>query len=315
MAERKPKRQRISLGGPAVDTSFEDYLTGKTTEVSSEEEEEFDQENQDPADKFGEDEDEDELEAQPAPSRSATSSTSRAPITNPSDLILRINAHQNNTPHTSAKNISYLVQVWAVFGEVPVETTRLLHVPATLLFEQFSQAICASLDWHEIHLWKFSLEQRSKTYSALNNKYKYPDERRQIANIKDCGVGGMHNPGADLASPQDLDSKKVRLMDIWNDTQAPEVRRLRMFFTYDCYGDPTSAAVNFMGVAAEGLQAADLGIKVQKGQAVWCAGGSGASVPVDVPEDEFDKWEAGANKHEWEIGDVNKYLAEIKIKV
>lgn len=318
MAERKPKRQRISLGGPAVDTSFEDYLTGKTAEVSSEDEEEFDQENQDPADHYEDEEeqyDEDELEPHPAPSRQASSSTSTAAITNPRDLILRIHAHQNNTPSNSAKNIFYLVQIRAVFGENPVETTRLLRVPATLLFEQFSEAICAALDWHEIHLWKFTLEQRPQSYSALNNKYKYPDDRREIANIRDCGPGGMHNFGDDLASPQDLDSKKVRLMDIWNTTQAPEVRKLRMFFIYDCVMDPSSVIVTFMGVAEEGLQASDLGIKIKKGQAIWCAGGSGASVPVGVPEDEFDEWEAEANKHEWEIDDVNKYLAGIKVKV
>lgn len=319
MAERKPKRQRISLGGPAVDTSFEDYLTGKTTQVSSQEDEEdFDQENQDPEDNLEDEEeeyDEDELEPHPAPSRPAPASTITAqPITNPRDLVLRIHAHQNNTPSNSAKDIFYLVQIWAIFGEVPVETTRLLRVPATLLFEQFSEAICAALDWHEIHLWKFSLEQRPKSYSALNNKYKYPDERREIANIRDCGPGGMHNLGADLAGSKDLDSRKVRLMDIWNVSQATEVRRLRMFFTYDCYGDPSSAAVTFMGIAEEGLQAADLGIKVKRGQAIWCAGGSGASVPVDVPEDEFDEWEVEADKHEWEIGDVNVNLAEIKVR-
>ncbi|KAH0158423.1 hypothetical protein KCU67_g7518, partial [Aureobasidium melanogenum] len=318
MAEqRKPKRQRISLGGPAVDASFEDYLTGKTTEKSSEdEEEEFDQENQDPEDELEEDEeeyDEHEPEPQPAaPSRAASSSTTTAPITNPRDLVLRIHAHQNNTPSSSAKDIFYLVQVWSLFGEVPVEVTRLLRVPATLLFEQFSEAICASLDWDEIHLWKFSLEPRPKTAAKKN---KYPDERKEIANIKDCGPGGMHNLGADVSSSKDLDSKKVRLMDIWNTTQAPEVRNLRMFFTYDCYGDWSTASITFMGVAAEGLQAADLGVKVKRNQVIWCVGGSGASVPVGVPEDEFDEWEAETNKHEWEIGDVNKHLAEIKVKV
>ncbi|KAI4744897.1 hypothetical protein E4T50_04778 [Aureobasidium sp. EXF-12298] len=315
MAERRPKRQRISLGGPAVDASFEDYLTGKTTEKSSEDEEEFDQENQDPEDELEEDEeeyDEDEPEPQPAPSRAASSSTTTAPITNPRDLVLRIHAHQNNTPSSSAKDIFYLVQVWSLFGEVPVEVTRLLRVPATLLFEQFSEAICASLDWDEIHLWKFSLEPRPKTAAKKN---KYPDERKEIASIKDCGPGGMHNLGADVSSSKDLDSKKVRLMDVWNVTQAPEVRNLRMFFTYDCYGDWSTASITFMGVAAEGLQAADLGVKVKRNQVIWCVGGSGASVPVGVPEDEFDEWEAETNKHEWEIGDVNKHLAEIKVKV
>ncbi|KAG9690322.1 hypothetical protein KCU95_g9678, partial [Aureobasidium melanogenum] len=310
MAERRPKRQRISLGGPAVDTSFEDYLTGKTTEKSTEdEEEEFDQENVDPEDEL---EDEDEFEPQPAAPTRATSSTSgntNAPITNPRDLVLRIHAHQNNNPSTSAKNIFYLVHIWSICGEVPVEVTRLLRVPATLLFEQFSEAICTTLDWDKIHLWKFSLEPRQQ-----NAKNKYPDERKEIATIKDCGPGGMHNLGADAKSSKDLDSKKVRLMDVWGETQAPEVRKLRMFFTYDCYGDWSTAQVTFMGVAAEGLQAADLGIKVKKGQAIWCAGGSGASVPVGVPEDEFDEWEAETNKHEWEVGDINKHLAEIRVK-
>ncbi|KAG9653928.1 hypothetical protein KCU64_g7553, partial [Aureobasidium melanogenum] len=267
MAERNPKRQRISLGGPAADATFEDYLTGKTTEKSSEDEEEFDQENQDPGNELEEDEeyDEDEPEAQPAPSRAAsTTSTTAAPITNPRDLVLRIHAHQNNTPSNSAKDIFYLVQVWSLFGKVPVEVTH---------------------------------------------------ERREIANIRDCGPGGMHNLGPDVGSSKDLDSKKVRLMDIWNATQAPEVRNLRMFFTYDCYGDPSWAQVTFMGVAAEGLQAADLGVKVKRNQAIWCAGGSGASVPVDVPEEELDEWIAETNKHEWKIDDVNKHLAEIKVKV
>ncbi|KAG9961933.1 hypothetical protein KCU61_g5237, partial [Aureobasidium melanogenum] len=315
MAERNPKRQRISLGGPAADATFEDYLTGKTTEKSSEDEEEFDQENQDPGDELEEDEefDEDEPEPQPAPSRAAsTTSTTAAPITNPRDLVLRIHTHQNNTPSNSAKDIFYLVQVCSLFGKVPGKVTRLLRVPATLLFEQFSEAICATLDWDEIHLWKFSLEPRPKTAATKN---KYPDERREIANIRDCGPGGMHNLGADVGSSKDLDSKKVRLMDIWNATQAPEVRNLRMFFTYDCYGDPSWAQVTFMGVAAEGLQAADLGVKVKRNQAIWCAGGSGASVPVDVPEEELDEWIAKTNKHEWKIDDVNKHLAEIKVKV
>ncbi|KAH0363434.1 hypothetical protein KCU65_g7430, partial [Aureobasidium melanogenum] len=312
MAERKPKRQRISLGGPAVDASFEDYLTGKTTEKSSEDEEEFDQENLDPED---EELEEEELEPQPPAPNRATSSVStntNAAITNPRDLVLRIHAHQNNTPSTSAKNTFYLVQIWSLFGEVPVEVTRLLRVPATLLFEHFSEAICASLDWDEIHLWKFSLEQQPKPTAKKN---KYPDERKEIASIKDCGPGGMHDLGADVKSSKDLDSKKVRLMDVWGETQAPEVRKLRMFFTYDCDGDWSTAQVTFMGVAAEGLQAEHLGVKVKKNQVIWCVGGSGASVPVDVPEDEFDEWEAETNKHEWEIGDVNKHLAEIKVKV
>jgi hypothetical protein len=317
MAERKSKRQRFSLGGPAVDASFEDYLTGSTKHISSDEEEEFDQENLDPRaisqeeDSEEEDEDYDGGAQGPRPIR-PTPTVSRAPITNPKDLVNKIHSHQNHTKSSTAKDIYYLLQVRLIAPDTPVAVTRLLRVPAILLFEQLSEAIFAAFDWSGGHLWKFSLEQPPNS-SVLLSKNKMPVESREICNVRDSGINGLHHLGP-INLSKDLDSKKVRLMEIWNQTQVPEVRRLRMFYTYDCYGDPWYMSITFMGVAEPGLQAEDLGLEIRKGQAVWCVSGSGAMYPEDMPEEELEEWEAETNKHEWSIEDVNKYLAEVKVR-
>ncbi|KAI4731638.1 hypothetical protein E4T49_00651 [Aureobasidium sp. EXF-10728] len=324
MAERKPKRQRFSLGGPAVDTSFEDYLTGATTHVSSDEEEkELDQENQDPEGDLDEDEedyDEDEPEREPAPMRPAPAPTTTAPpITNPKDLVNQIHIHQGNTLRSSiAKNVFYLVHIRLLIPDLPVAVTRTLRVPAILLFEQFSDAIITAMDWTGNHLWKFTLEQRPKSpITAAKLLNPFPDERREICNVRDSGLTrdgpGLHNLGP-MNPSKDLDSKKVRLMDVWNTTQVAEVRALRMFYTYDCYGDPWYTSVTFMGVVEQGLQAAELGVRVKSGQAVWCVGGSGASMPEDMPEEEMEEWEEQTNKHEWDIDHVNELLADVKFR-
>jgi hypothetical protein len=89
---------------------------------------------------------------------------------------------------------------------------------------------------------------------------------------------------------------------------------LRMFYTYDCYGDPWYLSVTFMGVAEQGLQAADLGLEVNNRQHVLCVGGSGVMYPEDMPEDELVEWEAETNKHEWSIEEVNERLAEVVVR-
>ncbi|KAI4848725.1 hypothetical protein E4T44_03772 [Aureobasidium sp. EXF-8845] len=324
MAERKPKRQRFSLGGPAVDTSFEDYLTGSTKHISSdeEEEEEFDQENQDPEDdepeEYPSDQDEDEPEPiRPAPTTSAAPPppirpAPPPPITNPKDLVNKIHSHQWHTKSSTAKDIYYLLHVRCIEPDFPVVVTRLLRIPAILLFEQLSEAIIAAFDWSGGHLWKFSLE-TPPTSSVLLSKNKFPIQDREVCNIRDSGVNGMHSLGT-VNHSKDLDSKKVRVMEVWGHAQIPEVRRLRMFYTYDCYGDPWYLSVTFMGVAEQGLQAADLGLQVNDRQPVLCVSGSGVMYPEDMPEDELEKWEQETNKHEWSIEEVNEQLAEIVIR-
>jgi hypothetical protein len=153
MAERKTKRQRFSLGGPAVDTSFEDYLTGSNKHVSSDEEEEFDQENLDPRDNFEEEEEEyygDESEPEPIRQESKRY------------LINKIHIHQNNTESKTAKDVYYLLQGRLILPNAPLAITRLLRVPAILLFEQLSEALYAAFDWGGDYS-KHTLEQATPT--------------------------------------------------------------------------------------------------------------------------------------------------------
>ncbi|KAI4717261.1 hypothetical protein E4T48_06507 [Aureobasidium sp. EXF-10727] len=316
MAERKPKRQRLSLGGPAVDTSFEDYLTGKDTHVSSDEEEEIDQENQAPDDEPEEDEEDYDEDVMSDPSSEpAPIGPAPAPITNPKDLVMSIHRHQWNNKSKHAQDNFYLIQIRLLTEGFLVPPTRTLRVPAILLFEQLSEAIIAAFDWSGGHLWKFTLEQRKKTpITATNLANPTPDPRRQVGNIRDSGAHGKHNLGPQDPS-KDLDSKKVRLMEIWNSaTQIPEVRALKMFYTYDCFGDPWKALVTFVGIAEPGLQAADLGVEVKRGQAVWCVDGSGASIPEHMSQEQMEMWEEVTNQYDWNIRSVNGRLAGVQVR-
>jgi hypothetical protein len=105
-------------------------------------------------------------------------------------------------------------------------------------------------------------------------------------------------------------------MDIWHQTQHSEVRGLKVFFTYNCEGeegDPQDAVITFMGVADQGLQAADLGIDIVKGQQIWCIGGSGACKPEYMSEIKLAEWKE-SNKHEWDIEFANEELSTVKVR-
>ncbi|THW98415.1 hypothetical protein D6D17_06740, partial [Aureobasidium pullulans] len=219
--ERKPKRQRFSLGGPSGDTSFEDYLTGTHKTISSDEEEEFDQENQDPEEEFDEDEEDEEeeeendydIENQHAPALNTTTNTTTT--NNTQDTINKIHISQNLTTNSSAKNINFLIQIHLVLPSAKVPVTRLLHLPSTLLFEQFSSAIQLAFDWEGDHLWKFDLQtppQITTTTTTTIPKDIFPHPRYKVTDIKD--MMGLHNLGTNDFR-KDLDSKKIRLMDIW----------------------------------------------------------------------------------------------------
>jgi hypothetical protein len=307
MAERKPKRQRFSLGGPAVDTSFEDYLTGSAKHLSSDEEEEIDQENQDP-------EDEPEIYSVEDDAKSKLEPIGSAPAPTTKDqkhLIDRIHIHQNNTNNSTAKDIYYLLQARLILPEAPVAVTRLLRVPAILLFEQLSEAFYNAFDWGG-HYSKYTLAPR--TPSSVEDEL--PAEGKQIANIRNFDPlnSSMRKPR--IVKPTDLDSRKIRLMDIWHQTQHSEVRGLRMFFTYNCEGvegDPQHAVVTFMGVADQSLQAVDLGISVVEGQQIWCIGGSGACKPEYMSEEKAVEWDE-TNKHEWDIEFANEELYTVKVR-
>ncbi|KAI4756799.1 hypothetical protein E4T52_11231 [Aureobasidium sp. EXF-3400] len=300
MAERKSKRQRFSLGGPAVDTSFEDYLTGSNKHVSSDEEEDFDQENLDPNDRLEEDLEKyfgDESDPEPIRQESKRY------------LINKIHIHQNNTESKTAKDVYYLLHGRLILPNTPVAITRLLRVPAILLFHQLSEALYAAFDWGGDYS-KYTLEQNPQNGSGN----EFPDADREIAHIRDLDPSSRRrpfkNPCTDFSTA--LDSRKVRLMDIWNQTQIPEVKALKMFFTYDCDGEnPWYAAITFMGLADKSLQAADLGIDVDEGQQIWCVGGSGAVIGEYKPAEEIDE---GTHRHEWDIDFHNGELAEVKVR-
>lgn len=317
MAKRKTKRQRFSLGGPAVDTSFEEYLTGSNKHVSSDEEEEFDQENQDPEDEPGiysvEDEKEhgndvkseiESIRSAPAPNTGLTKDQRH--------LIDKIHIHQNNTNNSTAKDIYYLLQARLILPEAPVAVTRLLCVPAILLFEQLTEAFFNAFDWGGFYS-KYTLAWR--TPNSVDDEL--PAEGKQIANIRNFDPlnASMRKPR--IIRPSDLDSRKIRLMDIWHQSQHSGVRGLKMFFTYNCEGDegecPLDAVVTFMGVADQGLQAADLGIDVVKGQQIWCIGGSGACKPEYMSENEAAEWDE-TNKHEWNVEFANVELETVKVR-
>ncbi|KAI5207187.1 hypothetical protein AUEXF2481DRAFT_8824 [Aureobasidium subglaciale EXF-2481] len=314
--ERNPKRQRFSLGGPSGDTSFEDYLTGNSRHVSSSSEEDFDQENQDPQLNQEEDENEEEKEGEeedfsnenlpPRPTHrpSTTSGTATSSSSNP---VHNINNSIKTTSSTLAKNTSYHILIRLLMPNTSVPITRLLHLPATLLFEQLNQALAMALDWSGTHLWKFTLQTPP---SKPLNIHATPDPRREIANIRD--LHASHNLGH-VDKRKDLDSKKVRLLDVWGAHQRDAVRKLPMFYTYDPYGDPWFHRVTFLGVAEEGLMASDMGVELfKKGQQVWCFGGSGAPVPKDVDlEDEFRE---EGDRLEWDVEMVNEELRFIEVE-
>jgi hypothetical protein len=313
MAERKPKRQRFSLGGPAVDTSFEDYLTGSTKHVSSDEEEEFDQENQDPEDAPEiypvEDEKEDvyDVGSEIEPIRSASAPTTK----DQKHLSDRIHIHQNNTNNSTAKDIYYLLQARLILPEAPVAVTRLLRVPAVLLFDQLTEAFYNAFDWGGYYS-KYTLASRSP--SSVEDEL--PAEGKQIASIRNFDPLNNSLRKPRIVKSTDLDSRKIRLMDIWHQTQHSEVRGLKVFFTYNCEGeegDPQDAVITFMGVADQGLQAADLGIDIVKGQQIWCIGGSGACKPEYMSEIKLAEWKE-SNKHEWDIEFANEELSTVKVR-
>lgn len=326
--ERKPKRQRFSLGGPSGDTSFEDYLTGTHKTISSDEEEEFDQENQDPEEEFDEDEEDEEfdeeeeeeeendydLENQHAPALNTTTNTTTT--NNTQDTINKIHISQNLTTNSSAKNINFLIQIHLVLPSAKVPVTRLLHLPSTLLFEQFSSAIQLVFDWEGDHLWKFDLQTppqiTTTTTTTTIPKDIFPHPRYKVTDIKD--MMGLHNLGTNDFR-KDLDSKKIRLMDIWGKHQVPRVRKLDMFYTYDCYGDAWYHRIKFLGVAEEGLKPVDLGVEVEdRQQRIWCFGGSGAARPEDMgDEEEQERWEEENDTFEWDIGWVNAGLSEVDV--
>lgn len=367
MAERKSKRQRFSLGGPAGDTSFEDYLTGTNKHVSSDDGE-IDQENLDPkviaedsndeeveddpdmdspgletrengytmldgpAEAFfgydgvedeGEDDYEDEPESGPEP-EPEPESVRPAPVST-SDLtkdkqrlIDKIHIHQNNTRNSTAKDIYYLLHARLILPEGLGAVTRLLRVPAILLFQQLSDALYATFDWGGYYS-KYTLEQQHPqappTYETMSKNLG--DKRKQIATIRNLDPKLRREPplAADFSTA--LDSRKVRLMDIWNQTQIPEVRALKLFFTYNCdgvEGNSAYAAITYMGIADQSLQATDLGIDVDEEQQVWCIGGSGACIPEYLPEDQVDKWEEETNKYEWDIDFHNAEMSGLKVR-
>jgi hypothetical protein len=365
MAERKSKRQRFSLGGPAVDISFEDYLTGSKNHVSSDEEEVFDQENQDPEDisVIAKDDEKEELEhdpdmdspglearengytmldgpmkyleggvlaedseqddydeepeagpePEPEPIRSAP-----APITgltkNQERIINKIHIHQNNTKNGTAKDTYYLLHTRLILPEAPVALTRLLRVPAILLFEQLSEAFYNAFDWGGYYsMYTLTLRAPNSVEDEL------PTEGKQIANIRNFDPkdsSALHSLPR-ITKPTDLDSRKIRLMDIWHQTQNSEIRSLKVFFTYNCdgiEGDPQHAVITFMGVADKALRAADLGINVDEEQPIWCIGGSGVCEPEYMSEDRRIKWEEETNRHEWDIEFHNDELSTVKVR-
>ncbi|KAI5196360.1 hypothetical protein E4T39_07823 [Aureobasidium subglaciale] len=314
--ERKPKRQRFSLGGPSGDTSFEDYLTGNSRQVSSDEEEEdFDQENQDPqAVQDEEDEDEDfpdENQPPPRPANRPTTTGTSSTTSTTNHPVHKIHSSVNTVSSALAKNSYYHILIRLLLPEASIPRTRLLHLPATLLFEQLSQAISISLDWSGTLPWNFTLQKPPPKPLPVN---AMPDSRQEIANIRHVEEEGVHNLSGARDHGKDLDSKKIRLMDVWGRQQGDEVKKSRVFFTYDPHGDnPWFHRITFLGFAEEGLMASDLGIELaNKGQQVWCFGGTGAAMPEDV--DFAGEWIKENNKYEWDVDLVNEELGFIEIK-
>lgn len=296
MAERKTKRQRLSLGGPAVDTSFEDFLTGAIKYDASDEEEEIDQENQDP-----EDSSEEEL------SEDDDDEDDPAPIQESKYLLAKVIWHQRTFQSSATKDIYYLLQARLILPDEPVAVTRMLRVPAILLFQDLSDALFAAFDWGGGKTWKYTLEKRAQSSATTTtHSNEFPDKQRTIAELKSLDLSTSTRPSVDIAT---MDSKHVRLMEIWHHTQAPEIRGLKMFFTYECEGPQIwYTSISFMGVADNNLQAVDLGLNVDEGQQIWCVGGSGACISEWKPDDKI------ANRHEWDIDFHNAEMSELKVR-
>jgi hypothetical protein len=365
MAERKSKRQRFSLGGPAVDASFEDYLTGEGKRVSSDEEE-FDQENVDPevvaedeydeeveddpdmdspglearengytmldgpAEDFfgyegpeseGEDDYEDEPESRPEPEPEPEPvRPAPAPTTgltkDKQQLINKIHIHQNNMRNSTAKDTYYLLHASLILPEGLVAVTRLLRVPAILLFQQLSEALYATFDWGGYYS-KYTLQQHPQAPSFNTISKNLGDKRKEIATIRNLDPKLRREPPLAADSSTVLDTRKVRLMDLWNQTQIPEVKALKLYFTYNCdgvEGNSAYAAITYMGIADQDLQATDLNIDVDEEQQIWCVGGSGACIPEYLPEDQVGKWEEETNKYEWDMEFHNAELSHVKVR-
>ena len=313
MADRKPKRQRLSLGGPAVDTSFEDFLTGTTKRISSsDEEEEIDQGNLAPGEQSEEEYDEEDESYKNQPQPEPESIKSALAVLKDSDhLVNSIIRHQSNTKTSTAKGVYYLLQARLILPEAPVAVTRLLRVPAILLFEQFSEAISAAFDLTDGN-WQFTLELRPTTGTVAATSSKYPDNLREIADITSMDFRCPDENGA--WRPSCLHPQEMRLMDIWGHTQIPKVRDLEVSYSYEARSRFNYAYITFMGVADRGLKAADLGVHVGKEQQIWCIGGSGACVPLDLDEEEFTAWKRKTNRHAWDIVFHNVELSTIQVR-
>lgn len=279
MAERKSKRQRFSLGGPAVDASFEDCLTGSTKHVSSDNEEVFDQENRSP-----EEDTHDTLHSK--------------------YLKDQYYIHQDDTESSTVEDTAYLVQARLDLEDAPVAITRLLRVPAILLFQQLSEALFIAFDWDPIRSWYYTLELRTQTCSCQPVN-ALPNPELEFGTIQDRRPAYYDDPGT-------LDSRDFRLMDLWSETQAPEYRNLKVFFNEEEYN--RSISITFMGVAAKDLRAADLGLRVGPRQHIWCIGGSGASVPDSVAEMARRRWKLSVNRHKWNIHVTNSRLQSVVVR-
>ena len=218
MAERKPKRQRLSLGGPAVDTSFEDFLTGSTKRVSSsDEEEEIDQENLDPEDVSEEDSSEDD-----------DYEDNLARVRESDHLLTKVVWHQQTFKSSTYSDIYYLLQARLILLDEPVAVTRMLRVPAILLFEQLSDALFAAFDWGGGRTWKYTLEKRTQPSSATAvPSTEFPDKQRTLAQLKSLDLSTTIRPTFEFAT---MDTKHVRLMEIWHRTQVPEIRASKDVF-------------------------------------------------------------------------------------
>lgn len=301
MAEREPKRQRLSLGGPAVDTSFEDFLTtGSTKRVSSDEEEEIDQENLDPEDVSSEEElsEDDVYEDDPTLRQESKY------------LFNKIIWHQQTFQSSATKDIYYLLQARLILPDDPVAVTRMLRVPAILLFEQLSDVLFAAFDWGGSRTWKYTLEKRAQSSTTATNPIEFPDRRRTLAELKSQDLSTSTRPVVSVAT---MDSKHVRLMEVWHHTQATEVRASKVFFIYECDGPHIwYTSISFMGVADKNLQAVDLGLNVDEGQQIWCVGGSGACLSEWKLDDKTD--EGKTRRHEWDIDFHNAELADLKVR-
>jgi len=276
-------------------------LTGSTKRVSSsDEEEEVDQENLDPEDVSEEESSEDD-----------DYEDNLARVQESTHLVTKVVWHQQTFKNSANKDIYYLLQARLILPDEPVAVTRMLRVPAILLFEQLSDALFAAFDWGGGRTWKYTLEKRTQPSSVTAvPSTEFPDKQRTLAQLKSLELSTTIRPTFEFAT---MDTKHVRLMEIWHRTQVPEIRALKMFFTYECDGPQIwYTSISFMGVADSNIQAVDLGINVDEEQQIWCIGGSGACISEWKLDDKTD--EGKTSRHEWDIDFHNAELAGLEVR-